>query len=42
MRNTIRRFMISILLVIELLVVFYSTTFVMSYFYELDSAPIAF
>jgi hypothetical protein len=34
--------LISVLLIIELLIVFYSTTFVMSYFYALDSAPIAF
>ena len=42
MKIVIRRFMISILLVAELFVVFYATTFVMSYLYALDSAPIPF
>jgi hypothetical protein len=38
----IRRLLISVLLAAELFVVFYATTFVMSYLYDLDSAPIAF
>jgi hypothetical protein len=37
-----RRFLISILVVVELIVVFYSTTFLMSYLYELDSALLPF
>jgi hypothetical protein len=42
MKTMIRRFMISVLLAAELFVVFYVTTFVMSYFFALDSAPISF
>lgn len=42
MTTVIRRFIISILLLVELFVVFYATTFVMSYLFELDRAPIAF
>jgi hypothetical protein len=42
MKTLIRGFMIGALLIADLLVFFYSTTFVMSYLYELDSAPITF
>jgi hypothetical protein len=42
MKAVLRPSMISVVLIIEFLLFFYSTTFLMSYFYELDSAPIAF
>jgi hypothetical protein len=42
MRNLVRRLLISMLLLVELIIVFYSTTFLMSYLYDLESAPLAF
>jgi hypothetical protein len=42
MKTVIRRFTIGVLLMAELFVVFYATTFVMSWLYDLDSAPLSF
>jgi hypothetical protein len=42
MRTLARRLMISVLVLVELVIVFYSTTLLMSYLYDLESALLPF